>query len=94
MSQIHFRFYAELNDFLPHSLRQIRFPHDYSGNVTVKHLVESYNVPHTEIDLILVNGRSEGFSYIVEDGDKISVYPVFESLDISSIGRLRPKPLR
>jgi len=27
-------------------------------------------------------------------GDKISVYPVFESLDISEITRIRPKPLR
>ena len=94
MSQLHFRFYSELNDFLPQSLRQVRFPHDFSGNVTVKHLVESLNVPHTEIDLILANGRSVGFGYSVKDGDQISVYPVFESLDISSIVRLRPKPLR
>jgi uncharacterized protein with PIN domain len=94
MSQLQFRFYAELNDFLPQSLRQIRFPYDFSGNVTVKHLVESLNVPHTEIDLILANGRSVGFSYSVKDGDLISVYPVFESIDISSVGRLRPIPLR
>ncbi len=94
MSQLQFRFYAELNDFLPQSLRQNRFPHDFSGNVTVKHLVESLNVPHTEIDLILVNSRSVGFGYTVKDGDQISVYPVFESIDISSIGRLRSNPLR
>jgi len=30
----------------------------------------------------------------VQDGDKISVYPVFESIDISSLVRLRPVPLR
>jgi len=94
MSQIHFRFYAELNDFLPISLRQIRFLHDYSGSASVKHLVESLNVPHTEVDLILVNGRSVGFNHLVKDGNEISVYPVFESLDISAVGRLRPTPLR
>ena len=30
----------------------------------------------------------------MQGGEKISVYPVFESLDISPIVRLRPKPLR
>jgi len=94
MSQIHFRFYAELNDFLPHSYRQIRFPQDYSRIATVKQLVKSLGVPHTEVDLILVNGRSVSFNHLVKNGDMISVYPVFESLDISSLGRLRPKSLR
>jgi uncharacterized protein with PIN domain len=57
-------------------------------------MIESFGVPHTEIDLILVNGRSVDFSHIVGDGDRISVYPVFESLDISPLIRLRPAPLR
>jgi hypothetical protein len=30
----------------------------------------------------------------VRDGDRVSVYPVFESLDISSVSRVRPAPLR
>ena len=34
------------------------------------------------------------FSYPVRDGDRVSVYPVFESLDISSVSRVRPAPLR
>ena len=62
--------------------------------MTVKHLVESLGVPHIEIDLILVNGGSVDFSYIMRDGDMVSVYPVFEMIDISEIGRLRPSPLR
>jgi len=94
MCQIHFRFYAELNDFLPNSSRQIGFFDDFSGVVTVKQLVESLNVPSSEVDLVLVDGRSVSFNHLVKDGDMISVYPVFESFDISSLGRLRPKPLR
>jgi len=34
------------------------------------------------------------FSHIVQDGDRISVYPVFESLDVTPLIRLRPEPLR
>lgn len=51
-------------------------------------------VPHTEVDLILVNGESVDFAYRVQDGDRISVYPVFEALDIVGVARLRPEPLR
>jgi uncharacterized protein with PIN domain len=61
---------------------------------SVKDVIESCGVPHTEVDLILANGESVGFSYRVADGDRISVYPVFESFDISPILRVRSQPLR
>ncbi|WP_455220868.1 Mut7-C RNAse domain-containing protein [Kaarinaea lacus] len=88
------RFYEELNDFLPPERRKKSFEHTFRETGSVKDLIESLGVPHTEIDLILVNGHSVGFEYQVKDGDRISVYPVFEALDISPIIRLRPKPLR
>jgi uncharacterized protein with PIN domain len=94
MKKAFFRFYAELNYFLPPRFQQITFPHSFNGRVSVKHLIESLGVPHSEVDLILVNGESVDFSYLVEDGDRVSVYPMFESIDISSVGRLRPFPLR
>ncbi len=57
-------------------------------------MVESLGIPHTEIDLILVNGQSVDFKYHVQDADRISLYPVFNALDISPVQRLRPRPLR
>jgi uncharacterized protein with PIN domain len=51
-------------------------------------------VPHSEIDLILVNNESVGFDYQLEHGDRVAVYPVFESLDISPVQHLRARPLR
>jgi uncharacterized protein with PIN domain len=89
-----FRFYAELNDFLPLDRRQIEFAHCFEDRASIKDMIESLGVPHTEVDLILVGGESVDFSYIVKDKDRISVYPVFESIDISSLVRLRPHPLR
>ena len=94
MPTVQMRFYEELNDFLPVDRRKVTFPHTVRGRVSVKDLVESLGVPHTEIDLILANGNSVDFSYLVQDGDRISVYPVFEALDISPVLRLRPQPLR
>jgi uncharacterized protein with PIN domain len=94
MAQVQLRFYEELNDFLPPERRKITFTHELTRRTSVKDLIESFGVPHTEVEVILVNGRSEDFSYIVQAGDRISVYPVFESLDISPLIRLRDKPLR
>ena len=92
--KIHIRFYEELNDFLPEERKKKRFEHQFIDRTSVKDLIESLGIPHTEVDLILVNGESVNFKYLINDGDDISVYPVFESLDISEVQHLRPKPLR
>jgi uncharacterized protein with PIN domain len=94
MHKVHFRFYEELNDFLPEPKKKKRFEHSYIDRASVKDMIEAIGVPHNEIDLILVNGKSVNFKYIINDGDDVSVYPVFESLDISDVQHLRPKPLR
>ena len=94
MKHASFRFYAELNDFLPPAKRQITVVHSFEGRVSIKHMIEALGVPHPEVDLVLVNGQSVDFSYLVQDGDRISVYPVFESIDITPLVRVRPQPLR
>lgn len=94
MSDVSFRFYEELNDFLPPKRRKRDFTIPFRPQNSIKDMIESLGVPHTEVDLILVNGQSMDFSYIVKPGDRISVYPVFEATDISSLTRLRPEPLR
>jgi uncharacterized protein len=94
MAQVQLRFYEELNDFLPPKRRKTTFPHELTRRTSVKDLIESFGVPHTEVEVILVNGDSVDFSYIVQPDDHISVYPVFESLDVRPLIRLRDKPLR
>ncbi len=88
------RFYAELNDLLPRHLRWTTITRVFDVPGSVKDLIESCGVPHTEVDLVLVDGRSVDFSYRVADGDRVSVFPVFESFDIGPIVRVRPEPLR
>ena len=94
LKKITLRFYEELNDFLPADKRKKRFEHSFIDRTSVKDMIESFGIPHTEIDLILVNGNSVNFSYLVNNGDDISVYPMFESLDITDLQHLRAKPLR
>ena len=87
------RFYAELNDFVPRDLRAVDIACE-TERTSVKDLFERLGVPHPEVDLVLVNGESVAFSYLVEDGDRISVFPVFESFDISAVTKVRAAPLR
>jgi uncharacterized protein with PIN domain len=89
-----FRFYAELNDFLAPKKQYQDIRVVFSDRQTVKHLIESIGIPHTEVDLILVNGKPTTWQYLVHDGDRVSVYPVFESMDLKPISSLHPEPLR
>jgi uncharacterized protein with PIN domain len=57
-------------------------------------MIEALGVPHTEVELILVNGESVDFSRLIADGDRVSVYPKFETLDITPLLRVREHPLR
>ena len=89
-----FRFYEELNDFLARPLRRRAFSCACAHGATAKHMIEVLGVPHTEVELSLVNGESVGFNHPLSDGDHISVYPKFESLDIQPLLRVREHPLR
>jgi len=94
LKQATFRFYEELNDFLPKDNRKVAFVHTFSGNPSIKDQIEAIGVPHVEVDLILVNGESVDFSYILQDKGYVSVYPVFETFGIAPVSHLRAKPLR
>jgi uncharacterized protein with PIN domain len=88
------RFYAELNDFLPPDRRQRSFTHEFTGTPSVKDTIEAIGVPHTEVDVILVDDKSVDFEYLLYGGERVAVYPVFERFDVSPVTRLRPQPLR
>jgi uncharacterized protein with PIN domain len=94
MAVANFRFYEELNDFLPPRRRKRAFACVCPAGATVKHAIEALGVPYTEVELILANGESVDFSYLMRGGDRISVYPVFESFDVTPVLRVRTKPLR
>lgn len=89
-----FRFYEELNDFLPKDRRKVAFGYRFHGTPSVRDAIQALGVPHTAVDLVLVDGRSVDFAHRLEGGERVAVYPVFERLDISPLVRLRPEPLR
>lgn len=89
-----FRFYEELNDFIAPDNRKREFACPCARAATTKHMIEALGVPHTEVELILVNGESADFNRILQDGDRVAVYPRFEAMDVTPLLRVREYPLR
>lgn len=75
MPKADFHFYGELNDFLRSRNRKVKFSHCFKERGSIKDMIEALGVPHPEIGKIEVNGKCVDFSYIVNDGDSIKVYP-------------------
>jgi uncharacterized protein len=97
MSEARLQFHAQLNDFLPRQRRQVPFTHHFDENPSIKDMIESLGVPHTEVQLILVNGKAVEFSYHVNDGDQISVYPTLMGTDhnpVSGVESPSPEDIR
>lgn len=88
------RAYAELNDFLAPESRGLTVRRPFRTHQTVKDVLEAMGIPHTEVDLIVVNGNPVDFAHRPSAGDRIAVYPVFEALDVGATARLRPAALR
>lgn len=75
MSSVTFQFHAELNDFLPNGRRAAAFEYRFEGSPSAKDAIEAIGVPHTDVDVILVQGRAVGFAYLLQPGDRVDVYP-------------------
>jgi uncharacterized protein with PIN domain len=70
-----FTFLDELNDFLPHYRKNIEFSLEFEPHQSLKHLIESIGVPHTEFGRVMVNGHEMDPASRLRDGDQVTVYP-------------------
>lgn len=84
--------HGELRDFLPAGASgTVRRTFDVSGSV--KDLIESCGVPHTEVAVILAKGRPVDFAHRVEDGDIVDAYPLRHELPFEPEVVVGPGPL-
>lgn len=88
-----FLFYGILNDFLPAQQRAVDFSQSISQRVAVKDVIESLGVPHPEIGLLLANGQSIDFTYLVQAGDSFQVYPLFDLPTVGVTSLVQPPAL-
>lgn len=86
-----FRFYGDLNDFLPAPHRQSKLPYRFWGQPAVKDAIEAIGVPHPEVFYVQNGGTPIGLDHTLTDGDRISVYPQMRNVHPAA-GWLRPLP--
>ncbi|MBN1453946.1 MAG: Mut7-C ubiquitin/RNAse domain-containing protein [Anaerolineales bacterium] len=71
-----FDFAPDLQLLLKRDLRGKPVELRFQGPQSVKHLIESLGIPHTEIGALYADGREIGLDYITQGGDRIEVRPV------------------
>jgi len=94
LKTISFRCYAELNDFLPFERKQRSFSLSLKTPVTVAEVIELLGIPLSEVDLVMVNSQPVERSHRLYKNDYVSIYPIFETFDISSLKTTQKQPLR
>lgn len=76
MKQVTLQFFGNLQEVLPIQKKGTILTHNFWGTPTVKDTIQSQGVPHSEVDIILVNGHSVAFDTHIQEEDHIEVYPV------------------
>ena len=76
-----FTFIGELNDFLPNYHKKTSFTLEFEPHQSLKHLIESLGVPHTEFRLVCVNGKEMDPANRLREGDQVTVYPADTPLE-------------
>ncbi|WP_445665309.1 Mut7-C RNAse domain-containing protein [Fodinibius sp. AD559] len=93
MLRVTLRFYGDLNNLLFGGFTGPTVERLLTAPTSVKDLIEGCGVPHTEVDLILADNHPVDFSYLIQEDQKISVYPFFSHIDIPRSERLQKRTL-
>ena len=94
MITIQLRLYEELNRILAPQEQKRSVYRMLPAGSSLRDLVGSLGLGLEEIDLALVNSGPAPLDQLLQDGDRVSLYPEFESMDISGVCLLRSSPLR
>jgi uncharacterized protein with PIN domain len=70
-----FTFIGKLNDFLSHAYRDTTFILEFAAHQSLKHLIESLGIPHTDFGRVLVNGKESDANKRLKESDRVVVFP-------------------
>jgi uncharacterized protein len=73
---VRLKFHGDLTFFLRPRKPEERVDRQLAERSSVKDVIESCGVPHTEVDLILVNGAPVDFASVLEEEAAMDIYPV------------------
>jgi uncharacterized protein with PIN domain len=97
MNHVRFHFEVQFDIFLSPEKRGGEFDYAFTGNPSLKHLIEAMRVPHTEIGEVKINGEWKSLAEWTQDGDIIKIYPITNGITGTAISHPREadnNPLR
>jgi len=83
----------DLQDLLRHGPNSEPIEYPLKRRASLKDIVESLGIPHTEIGAIQADGREADFGFIPEPGQTIQVSAAAVPFDVTRPSLLRPEPL-
>ena len=84
MSTAYFDLQPEFHFFLPRDKRDVTIALAFKGRQSLKHLIESLGVPHTEVGQVTVNGQARSLDSLPHNGDRIEVRPAAPSCPLEA----------
>ena len=76
--KVRLRFHGDLSVFLRSKAGDAVVERPLAEKTSIKDVIESCGVPHTEVDLILVDAQPAGFGHTVDNDATVEVFPVEE----------------
>jgi uncharacterized protein with PIN domain len=73
--EAYFRFHGDLEALVHEKFSRGKTGYHFQGSPGVKDVIEAMGVPHTEVDVILANGKSVTFEYQLKGLDDIQLFP-------------------
>ncbi|MDD3619215.1 MAG: Mut7-C RNAse domain-containing protein [Desulfobulbaceae bacterium] len=90
-----YHFHGDLQTLLRRRWRDVRpVRQEVTRSASIKDVIESFGLPHTEVNRIECNAREVDFSRAVEDRDRFDIFPVHVPWDVARPTLLRPRPLQ
>ncbi len=90
-----FEFHGDLTTLLRPRWRNVHpIVQPVTRRASVKDVIESFGIPHTEIDRITCDNTEVDFSFPVNYGQRFNIYQVLPPWNVFQPTKLRPDPLK
>lgn len=75
MVTVDVRLYGSLRRYAPQLKIGEPLELNLRQTLTLKQLYERLNIPIKEVKIVIVNGRAQISGYILQDGDRVAIFP-------------------
>lgn len=76
MARVEVRLFATLRQYAPQQGLGEALQMDVSGETTVADMIDRLQIPEKEVKRIFVNYRAVLPTHVLQDGDRVSIFPL------------------